>query len=108
MYRQAGGRVTRQEVETGAMNDDEVVIVRGLAEDERVLLSPPRDKDKIELVRLPGSTAGVKPTGDTAAPRVPLSTGVDSSTKKPPTPRPAPPKPLAKPLPKAVSPAKGS
>ncbi|MEO8452481.1 MAG: efflux RND transporter periplasmic adaptor subunit [Gemmatimonadota bacterium] len=107
VYRQAGGRVTRQEIETGAMNDDEVVIVRGLAEDERVLLSPPHDKEKVELVRLPGSTAGVKPTGDTAAPRVPLSTGADTSTaKKPPAPKPLPMKPSTKPIPKAVSPAK--
>jgi len=39
------------------MNDDEVVIQRGLAEGDRVLLTPPRDQDKLKLVRLPGAAA---------------------------------------------------
>jgi RND family efflux transporter MFP subunit len=67
VFKKSGTRVTRQEVETGAMNDDEVVIVRGLQEDDRVLLSPPADRDKLELVRLPGSKAQPRTTGaDTA------------------------------------------
>jgi hypothetical protein len=42
--------------------------VRGLQEGDAVLLSPPADKDKLELVRLPGSKAQLHPTGaDTAA-----------------------------------------
>jgi len=68
VFKKGRVRVTKQEVETGAMNDDEVVIARGLEENDRVLLSPPADKDKIALDRLPGSKAGVKsPGGDTAA-----------------------------------------
>jgi RND family efflux transporter MFP subunit len=68
VYKQSGGKITKQEVATGAMNDNEVVIVKGLAEDERVLLSPPDDKGKLALVRLPGSTSPTKPAagGDTA------------------------------------------
>ena len=49
------------------MNDDEVVIRRGLDDNDEVLLTPPADKQGIETVRLPGS--GDKPknaTGDTA------------------------------------------
>jgi HlyD family secretion protein len=65
VYRQ-GGRVTKQEVITGAMNENEVVIVKGLAEDERVLLTPPEDKDKLTLLRLPGSPVQPKAGGDTA------------------------------------------
>ena len=69
VYKQSGSRIVKQEVATGAMNDDEVIIERGLAEGERVLLSVPHDKDKLELVRIPGSTAGtVTAGGDTAAP----------------------------------------
>jgi RND family efflux transporter MFP subunit len=68
VYKQSGGHATKQEVATGAMNDDEVVITKGLGEDDRVLLSPPQDKDKLTLVRLPGSGAPPKPAagGDTA------------------------------------------
>jgi RND family efflux transporter MFP subunit len=79
VYRQAGGRVTKQEIETGAMNEDEVVVVRGLEEDDRVLLTPPPDRDRLPLARLPGSTAGSPPAGgDTASPSVPLSTPRES------------------------------
>ncbi|HEX6537141.1 MAG TPA: efflux RND transporter periplasmic adaptor subunit [Gemmatimonadaceae bacterium] len=52
VYRRAGSRVVRQEVATGAMNDDEVVIARGLDEGDTVLLSPPPDAERIPLVRL--------------------------------------------------------
>src|SRR6266550_2101345 len=48
-----GGRVTKREVATGAMNDDEVVIARGLEADDRVLLTPPADHERMTLVRLP-------------------------------------------------------
>src|SRR6266487_2629755 len=55
VYRQTGGRIVKQEVITGPMNDDEVVIVRGLEENDRVLLTPPPDHDRIALTRLPDS-----------------------------------------------------
>ena len=55
VYRESGGSAVKQEVVTGAMNDDEVIIVRGLEEDDRVFLSPPPDPDALKLVRLPGS-----------------------------------------------------
>jgi RND family efflux transporter MFP subunit len=69
VYKQSGGGIVKQEVVTGAMNDDEVIIEKGVAEGERVLLSVPHDKEKLELTRLPGSTAGaVTAGGDTATP----------------------------------------
>jgi RND family efflux transporter MFP subunit len=69
VFRKSGARVVRQQVETGALNDDEVVIVRGLQENDRVLLSPPPDKDKLALARLPGGVTPPKPSlgGDTSA-----------------------------------------
>ncbi len=68
VYRHEGGRVTKQEVITGPMSDDEVVIVRGLEENDRVLLSPPPDHDRITLTRLPASVRDSLPVagGDTA------------------------------------------
>lgn len=67
VYRQSGSRVTKQEVVTGAMNDDEVVIVGGLGEGDRVLLTPPAGHERLTLVRLP-ATAREAPVagGDTA------------------------------------------
>ncbi|MGH7523338.1 MAG: efflux RND transporter periplasmic adaptor subunit [Gemmatimonadales bacterium] len=64
VYRRTGGSVVKQEVERGAMNDDDVIITRGLDVNDEVLLSPPPDKAKLPLIRLPGSKV---PTGDTAA-----------------------------------------
>jgi RND family efflux transporter MFP subunit len=68
VFRQEGGRVIKQEVATGALNDDEVVIVKGLEEGQTVLLSPPLNRNELEVVRLPGSEnmppQGLK--GDTA------------------------------------------
>lgn len=73
VFKQTGGRVTKQEVATGSLNDDEVVILAGLAVDDRILLAPPADRDRLAMVRLPGSTVGAKPEGgDTVAPSVPL------------------------------------
>jgi len=68
VYRQDGGRVTKQEVITGPMSDDEVVIVRGLEENDRVLLTPPLDHEHITLTRLPASVRDSLPVagGDTA------------------------------------------
>ena len=67
VYRQSGGSISKQEVEPGDANDDEVVIARGLQADDRVLLSAPKDHDRMSLSRLPGSKAGAKaPGGDTA------------------------------------------
>ena len=79
VYKQAGGRIIKQEIQTGAMNDDEVVIVRGLTAEDRVLLSPPPDKEKLAVVRLPGSATPPPPPAAVA--------GGDTALN----PRPAPP-----------------
>jgi RND family efflux transporter MFP subunit len=73
VYKQSGGGVTKQEVVTGAMNDDYVVIARGLEEHDEVLLAPPANADRLSLARLPGSGTEPPPTagGDTAE-RVPF------------------------------------
>ena len=56
VFRQSGsGRVTKQEIVTGAMSDDEVVVVRGLEEGDRVMLSPPPDQAHVKVTRLPPS-----------------------------------------------------
>lgn len=83
VYRRRGGSVTKQEVVTGAMNEDAVIVEQGLDEGDEVLLSAPADAASLAVVRLPDSPVG-KPTagGDTAetAPAVP---GPDSTPRRP-------------------------
>jgi len=88
VYKQSGSRVVKQEVATGAMNDDEVVVSKGLDEGDRVLLSPPEDKDKLELVRLPASEAPPKTGGDTAVGARPIPSAAAAATPPPPTKKP--------------------
>ncbi len=58
-YRQSGGRVVRQEIAAGDMNDHDVIVQRGLAAGDRVLMTPPADAGRLKLVRLPaGGRAG--------------------------------------------------
>jgi RND family efflux transporter MFP subunit len=95
VYKKDGGKVIKQQVETGITNDNEIVIKRGLTKDDRVLLAPPADKTGITTVNIPG----LKPV-------TPESAGADTAkgvtlpaTKRPPTsgatavPSPAAPKP---------------
>jgi len=91
VFKKGKVRVTRQEVETGAMNDDEIVITRGVEEGDRVLLSPPPDRDKISLDRLPGSKATLRGPGDTAiSQQVPVTPPVTMPPAPKGTPTPAP------------------
>jgi RND family efflux transporter MFP subunit len=53
VYLRSGGGVRKQEVATGAMNEDEIIIVRGVDEGDRVLLAPPPAPEGLTLHRLP-------------------------------------------------------
>ena len=70
VYKKDGNRVVKQEVATGAMNDNEIVILRGLAKDDRVLLAAPIDAAKLAMQSLPGGSKAPDPksgvSGDTA------------------------------------------
>jgi RND family efflux transporter MFP subunit len=69
VFKKSGTGVVKQEVELGALNDNEVVIQRGLDINDRVLLSPPADRDKLRVEKLAGSrnVPKAKP-GDDAQP----------------------------------------
>jgi RND family efflux transporter MFP subunit len=88
VYKVSGSGAVKQEVVTGTMNDDEVIITRGLDEDDRVYLSPPPDRDGLKLARLPGSPVDSATVGGDTALRVPL-TGPrrDTGRAGPPPPR---------------------
>jgi RND family efflux transporter MFP subunit len=74
VYKRAGGgRVVRQEIETGLMNENEVIVARGLEPNEEVLLAPPADVASLETVSLPArpkESAPAKPSD--SAPRSPV------------------------------------
>lgn len=53
VFKRSGGRTVRQQIETGEMNDNEVVVRRGLAKGDEVLLAPPADAASLETRRLP-------------------------------------------------------
>jgi len=87
VFKQDGARVIKQEVATGAMNDDEVVIVKGLEEGQTVLLSPPLNRSELEVQRLPGSENMPAPgaTGDTAQRRTVPPSATEEKKASPPT-----------------------
>ena len=74
VYRQTGGRVVKQEVVAGAMNEHEVVIERGLADRDRVLMNAPLNADRLALARLPAAAA--KAAVDSGRPARPRRAGV--------------------------------
>jgi hypothetical protein len=67
VYKKDGRDVVKQMVETGVMNDNEIVIKKGLTKDDRVLLTVPTDKTGIKTITIPGLKPVTTPTqGDTA------------------------------------------
>ena len=88
VYRMTGGGVEKQEVVTGALNDDEVIVVQGLDEDDRVMLTPPTANEKMEIKRLtdspvpaPADTTAPPAGGDTAVGPKPVASS-DSSGRR--------------------------
>ena len=57
VFKREGGSVVRQEVETGATNENEIVIVRGLEAGDEVLLTPPANRNELALERLSAKSA---------------------------------------------------
>jgi len=68
VYKKDGRRIVKQQIETGTMNENDIVVRRGLTKDDRVLLAPPADKTGIETVTIPGVKPATAPTatGDTS------------------------------------------
>ncbi len=68
VYKRDGGRIVKQEVETGLMNDNEVIVTRGLRANDEVLLAAPPDASKLSVATLPGGSRTTVPakSGDTA------------------------------------------
>src|SRR5689334_19779485 len=68
VFKKDGRSVVRQMVETGEMNDNEIVVRRGVSAGDRVLLAPPADHASVQTVVIPGLQPITAPVagGDTA------------------------------------------
>ena len=75
VFKRDGSNISKQQVETGLANENEIVVAKGLEKDDRVMLTAPADKDKLEMKTLPGAKPG---TGN-----VPQPGPADTSTSKP-------------------------
>jgi hypothetical protein len=68
VFKKNGRSVVRQMVETGVMNDNEIVVKRGVSVGELVLLTPPVDRTEVSTEIIKGLQPITAPTagGDTA------------------------------------------
>ena len=84
VFKRSGSRIFKQEIATGSMNDDEVVVAKGLEEGDEILLLPPPNKDELDVARLEGTRDNPKtpPAGDTALSR-PVSPQGQAKDQKP-------------------------
>ena len=67
-FKKSGSNVVRQMIETGTMNDNEIIVQRGLAKDDVVLLAPPTEQAGIKTERIAGLQPVANPgsSGDSA------------------------------------------
>lgn len=67
-FKKSGRGVVKQMIETGETNDNEIVVKKGLTEEDRVFLTPPADKATVKTEIIPGlqPTAPPGSGGDTA------------------------------------------
>jgi RND family efflux transporter MFP subunit len=54
VYKRDGSHLIKQQIETGAMNDNEIVVRQGLHKGDKVLLVPPADKANAKVELIPG------------------------------------------------------
>jgi hypothetical protein len=73
VYKKDGGSVVRQMIDAGTMNDNEIIVRKGLAKDDVVYLTPPADTSGIETEKI----EGLKPKA--AAPDTPPTPSPDSA-----------------------------
>jgi RND family efflux transporter MFP subunit len=73
VYRKDGGRIVRQMIDAGTMNDNEIIVRKGLSKDDVVYLTPPADTAGIRTETI----EGLKPI--IAAPEKPATPGADSA-----------------------------
>jgi RND family efflux transporter MFP subunit len=83
VYKRGASGITKQEIETGTTSDDEIVVLRGLEEGDRVYLAVPPGGPQMEIARLTGPSLKPKAPlqGDTAK-KATLAGAPDTTKKK--------------------------
>jgi hypothetical protein len=82
VFKRDGSRIVRQQIEVGVMNDNEIVVRKGLEKGDKVYLVPPADKTQIETVSLPGVKPVPPSSGAADTPRS-VSLPAKPAAKKP-------------------------
>src|SRR5436305_418260 len=54
VYKRDGNHVVKQQIDPGVMNDNEIVVRRGVAKGDKVLLVPPADRATLKVELIPG------------------------------------------------------
>jgi len=113
-FKKSGRSVVRQMIETGATNDNEIIVKKGLAQDDRVFLTPPPDKATLKTEIIPGLQPTAPPsTGGDTGKSVTLPAKPDTAEKSgsvksaPKTAAPAPKATGAVPAPAPATKSKG-
>ena len=73
VYKKDGGRIVRQMIDAGTMNDNEIIVRKGLSKADVVYLSPPADTSGLRTEKIDG----LKPK--VAAPEQPATPTPDSA-----------------------------
>lgn len=74
VYKKDGSSIVRQMIDAGTMNDNEIIVRKGLSKDDMVYLSPPADTSGIKTRKIDG----LKPKA--ATPEKPATPSPDSAT----------------------------
>ena len=97
-FKRSGRGAVRQMIETGATNDNEIIVKKGLSQDDRVFLTPPPDKASIKTEAIPGLQPAVpSSTGGDTAKSVTLPAKPDSANRGVVAPKAGTEKPAPKP-----------
>jgi hypothetical protein len=99
VYKKNGRNIVRQMIETGATNDNEIVVRKGLTKDDHVLLTAPPEKASVKTEIIPGLKPVTPGTsGDTAkGVTLPVKPEPKAAAPTPATKPAAAPAPIAKP-----------
>jgi HlyD family secretion protein len=53
VFKADGAGIVKQQVKAGVSNENEIIITKGLTENDKVYLLPPENADKLKLIKLP-------------------------------------------------------
>ena len=64
VYKKDGGRIFRQMIDAGTMNDNEIIVRKGLSKGDLVYLTPPADTSGMKTEKIEGLKPLIAPASD--------------------------------------------